>query len=226
MTLSFGTRYEYFPLPTRIGSRSRTLQPRDQHDGDRRPGRHPRRTSGVRMQKNLFSPRARSHLSGHAGLGHPGRVRHHQRSVLAGAADANEPSRPARTWWTRQPTPSRGFAASRTGSRSSRIRISASGIIPVPGNVTVVTLPDDFERGRVESWNVGLRAGTPLGTRGRGRLCRHATGRPAGRARAELVADRRRQQRAAARPAIRTDRLRRSSSRRSGTRTTTPCRHA
>ena len=32
----------------------------------------------------------------------------------------------------------------------------SSGIIPVPGNVTVVTLPDDFERGRVWSWNTAF----------------------------------------------------------------------
>src|SRR5687767_8933838 len=31
-----------------------------------------------------------------------------------------------------------------------------SGLIPVLGNVTVVTLPDDFERCRVESWNVAF----------------------------------------------------------------------
>jgi hypothetical protein len=32
----------------------------------------------------------------------------------------------------------------------------SSGIIPVPGNVTVVTLSNDFKRGRLESWNVAF----------------------------------------------------------------------
>ena len=31
-----------------------------------------------------------------------------------------------------------------------------NGIIPVPGNVTVVTLPDEFNRGRVWSWNTAF----------------------------------------------------------------------
>ena len=32
-----------------------------------------------------------------------------------------------------------------------------NGIIPIPANVTAVTLPDEFNRGYIKSWNVAFR---------------------------------------------------------------------
>jgi hypothetical protein len=152
VTLSFGTRYEYFPIPTRSdrGLERYNLETNMMEIGGL--GNVPE-DLGIPMQKNLFSPR----------LGLTYRIT--QSSVVRGGFGiTNDPYSLARPMRTNHPVLTNLVDSSRDSFTWVRrleegIPIIAepdqsSGIIPVPGNVTVVTLPDDFKRGRVESWNV------------------------------------------------------------------------
>jgi hypothetical protein len=154
LTVSFGTRYEYFPIPTREdrGLERYNLETNMMEIGGL--GNVPA-DLGVSMQKNLFSPR----------LGVTWRMT--PDSVIRGGFGiTNDPYSLARPMRTNHPVLTNlvdSSADSFTWVRrlEEGIPIIAdpdlgSGIIPVPGNVTVVTLPDQFERGRVESWNVAF----------------------------------------------------------------------
>jgi hypothetical protein len=154
MTLSYGARYEYFPIPTRVdhGLERYNLETNMMEVGGL--GGVPR-DLGVSMQKNLFSPR----------LGVTFRVT--DTAVLRGGFGiTNDPYSLARPMRTNLPILTNlvdESANSFTWVRRVEDGIPIipepdlqSGIIPVPGNVTVVTLPDDFNRGRVESWNVAF----------------------------------------------------------------------
>ena len=110
---------------------------------------------GIPMQKNLFSPR----------LGVTYRMTN--TAVLRGGFGiTNDPYSLARPMRTNHPIllnvveeAEHSFTWLRPieqGIPSIPDPDLGSGIIPVPGNVTVVTLPKDFKRGRVESWNVAF----------------------------------------------------------------------
>jgi hypothetical protein len=154
MTLSYGARYEYFPIPTRVdhGLERYNLQTNMMEIGGL--GGIPK-DLGIPMQKNLFSPR----------LGVTFRVT--DTAVLRGGFGiTNDPYSLARPMRTNLPILTNlvdESANSFTWLRRVEDGIPIipepdlqSGTIPVPGNVTVVTLPDDFNRGRVESWNVAF----------------------------------------------------------------------
>jgi hypothetical protein len=155
MTLSFGTRYEYFPIPTRAdrGLERYNLDTNMMEIGGLAGVP---KDLGIPMQKNLFSPRlgvtyrmtSTAVLRGGFGitndpysLARPMRTNH---PILLNVVEEAEHSltwlRPIEQGIPTIPDPDLG-----------------SGIIPVPGNVTVVTLPKDFKRGRVESWNVAFQ---------------------------------------------------------------------
>ena len=78
---------------------------------------------------------------------------HHERSVRAHPADGQELSRATPSWWFRALN---SFAfASRLEDGIPRAHTDlGNGIVPAPGNFTVTTLPLEFDRGYVESWNV------------------------------------------------------------------------
>jgi hypothetical protein len=154
MTLSYGTRYEYFPIPTRAdrGLERYNLETNMMEIGGL--GGVPR-DLGIPMQKNLFSPR----------LGMTYRIT--ETTVLRGGFGiTNDPYSLARPMRTNLPVLTNlvdESANSFTWVRPIEEGIPLiptpdleSGIIAVPGNVTVVTLPNDFKRGRVESWNVAF----------------------------------------------------------------------
>jgi hypothetical protein len=154
MTISFGTRYEYFPIPTREdrGLERYNLETNMMEIGGL--GNVPT-DLGISMQKNLFSPR----------LGVTYRIT--PDSVIRGGFGiTNDPYSLARPMRTNHPVLT-NLVDSSTDSFTWVRRLEegipiiadpdlGSGIIPVPGNVTVVTLPDQFERGRVESWNISF----------------------------------------------------------------------
>jgi hypothetical protein len=154
MTLSYGARYEYFPIPTRVdhGLERYNLETNMMEIGGL--GGIPN-DLGVSMQKNLFSPR----------LGVTFRVTD-TAVVRGGFGITNDPYSLARPMRTNLPILTNlvdESANSFTWVRRVEDGIPIipepdlqSGTIPVPGNVTVVTLPDDFNRGRVESWNVAF----------------------------------------------------------------------
>jgi hypothetical protein len=154
MTLSFGTRYEYFPIPTRAdrGLERYNVDTNMMEIGglDGVP-----EDLGISMQKNLFSPR----------LGVTYRIT--DTAVLRGGFGVtNDPYSLARPMRTNHPIllnlydeAEHSFAWVRPieqGIPAIPETDLHSGIIPVPGNVTVVMLPNDFKRGRVESWNVAF----------------------------------------------------------------------
>jgi hypothetical protein len=154
VTLSLGARYEYFPIPTRAdrGLERYNLDTNMMEIGGL--GSVPK-DLGVGMQKNLISPR----------LGITYRVS--DTAVLRGGFGiTNDPYSLARSMRTNHPILLNLLEeAEHSMTWVGRIEEGipaipeadlTSGIIAVPGNVTVVTLPDDFKRGRLESWNVAF----------------------------------------------------------------------
>ncbi len=151
VTLSFGTRYEYFPMITRAdrGIERYNLSTNLMEIGGL--GSVPKGL-GVGLQKSLFAPRFGA------------TYRLDTKSVLRGGFGiTNDPYSLARSMRTNHPillnlydTADHSWTWVRPieqGIPSIPDPDLQNGIIPVPGNVTVVTLPDDFERGRVWSWN-------------------------------------------------------------------------
>ena len=152
MTVSFGTRYEYFPMVTRAdrGIERYNLSTNVMEIGGMGPVP---KDLGVKLQKNLFAPR----------LGATYRL--DRRSVVRGGFGiTNDPYSLARSMRTNHPIllnlydeAEHSFTWVRPIEQGIPIIPDppdiSGGIIPVPGNVTVITLPDEFNRGRVWSWN-------------------------------------------------------------------------
>lgn len=154
MTLSFGTRYEYFPIPTRAdrGLERYNLDTNLMEIGGLSGVP---KDLGIKMQKNLFAPR----------LGLTYRVT--PTAVLRGGFGiTNDPYSLSRSMRTNHPIllnlldeADNSFSWVRPIEQGIPIIPDPdlqSGIIPVPGNVTVVTLPTKFDRGRVWSWNAAF----------------------------------------------------------------------
>jgi Carboxypeptidase regulatory-like domain/TonB dependent receptor-like, beta-barrel len=154
MTLSFGTRYEYFPIPTRAdrGLERYNLDTNMMEIGGLSGVPE---DLGVTMQKNLFSPR----------VGVTFRLAE-SAVIRGGFGITNDPYSLARSMRTNHPIlvnlydeAPNSFTWVRPIEQGIPLIPApdlTSGIIPVPGNVTVVTLPDDFKRGRLDSWNVAF----------------------------------------------------------------------
>ena len=154
MTLSFGARYEYFPIPTRVDRGLERYDPETNMMEIGGLGSVPE-DLGVSMQKDLFSPRVGA------------TYRLTDSTVLRGGFGiTNDPYSLARSMRTNHPIllnlydeAANSFSWVRPISQGIPLIPEAdlgSGIIPVPGNVTVVTLPEEFKRGRLESWNVAF----------------------------------------------------------------------
>ena len=151
LTLSYGTRYEYFPIPTRAdrGLERYNLETNQMEIGG--IGSVPK-DLGISMQKNLFAPRAGAayRLS-------------HTTVVRGGFGITNDPYSLSRSMRTNHPVLLNMLeesANSLTWVRPIEQGLSpipdvdlGNGVIPVPGTVTVITLPKEFKRGRVWSWN-------------------------------------------------------------------------
>ena len=155
MTLSFGTRYEYFPMVTRAdrGIERYNLNTNMMEIGGR--GSIPK-DLGIKLQKNLFAPRfgATYRLSDTA-------------VIRGGVGLTNDPYSLARSMRTNHPILLNLYDEaphSWTWLRPIEEGIPiipdapdvSNGIIPVPGNVTVITLPDEFNRGRIWSYNAAF----------------------------------------------------------------------
>lgn len=155
LTLSYGTRYEYFPIPTRH---------------DRGLERYNAATNlmeiggvglvpwdlGIRNEKGLFAPRA--------GL----TFRPTSTTVVrAGFGITNDPYSLARPMRTNHPillnltvqAPNPFAWAGRTADGVPPIPDPdlGNGIIPIPSNVTAFTLPDEFNRGYIRSFNAAVQ---------------------------------------------------------------------
>jgi len=155
MTLSYGTRYEYFPMVTRDdrGIERYNLTTNMMEIGGM--GSVPK-DLGVKLQKNLFAPRF--------GLAY----RLSESSVLRGGFGmTNDPYSLARSMRTNHPIllnlydeAEHSFTWVRPIEQGIPVIPDppdvSSGLISVPGNVTVITLPDEFNRGRIWSYNAAF----------------------------------------------------------------------
>ncbi len=161
LTLSFGTRWEYFPIPTRKdrGLERYNVATNKMEIGG--IGSVPK-DLGVKVSKTLFAPRV-----GVAYRATPTFV------IRAGYGITNDPYALARPLRTNHPVllnlnvqaPNAfGFASRLTDGIPPIVAPGlGNGIIVVPGNVAVITLPDRFDRGYVQSWNLTVQKELPGG---------------------------------------------------------------
>jgi hypothetical protein len=155
LTISYGTRWEYFPVPTRA---SRGLERYDVNTNQMMIGGlgSVPKDLGVEVSKTLFAPRF--------GV----TFRPAEGAVLrAGFGITNDPYALARPLRTNHPavlnllldSPNSFALVSRTSDGIPLIPDPdvSSGIVPVPSPITVFTLPDKFNRGQIRSWNVAFQ---------------------------------------------------------------------
>jgi hypothetical protein len=155
ITVSYGTRWEYFPVPTRA---TRGLERYDVNTNQMMiggVGQVPK-DLGVEVSKTMFAPRFGITYRPTAG------------SVLrAGFGITNDPYALARPLRTNHPAvlnlllnaPNSLAFVSRTSQGIPLIPDAdlGNGIIDVPSPITVFTLPDEFNRGYIRSWNVAYQ---------------------------------------------------------------------
>ena len=155
LTLSLGTRWEYFPIPTRADRGLERYNPRTNMMEIGGVGSVPK-DLGVKVSKTMFAPRV-----GMAFRLDPKTV------IRAGYGLTNDPYALARPMRTNHPillNLMEDSPSSLAWVRPLRQGISTipdpdlgNGIIPVPGIVSVVTLPDEFDRGYIQSWNAAFQ---------------------------------------------------------------------
>ncbi len=154
LTFSYGTRWEYFPVPTRA---HRGLERYDVNTNLMMIGGvgSVPKDLGVKVSKTLFAPRLGVTFRPTEGL-----------VLRAGFGITNDPYSLARPLRTNHPAvlnllleaPNLAYY-SRTSDGIPLIPDPdlGNGIIPVPSPITVFTLPDKFTRGQIRSWNVAVQ---------------------------------------------------------------------
>jgi Carboxypeptidase regulatory-like domain/TonB dependent receptor len=155
LTVSYGTRYEYFPIPTRADRGLERYNPATNMMEVGGVGSVPM-DLGIKFEKGLFAPRV-----GMTFRATPTMV------LRAGFGITNDPYSLARPMRTNHPillnltvqAPTNLSWAGRTADGVPPIADPdyGNGIIPIPGNVTAFTLPDEFNRGYIKSWNVAVQ---------------------------------------------------------------------
>lgn len=155
LTLSFGTRWEYFPMPRRANRGFERYDPETNMMQIGGVGNIPE-DLGVEMSKKLFGPRL--------GLAYRITDSFVMRAGYGISIDPYSLSRPLRTNHPILielviPAPHSLAPAGRLADGIPPISAPAlgDGIIEVPGNVSTQTVPLKFERGYIQSWNVTLQ---------------------------------------------------------------------
>jgi hypothetical protein len=155
ITVSFGTRWEYFPVPTRA---TRGLERFDVNTNQMMIGGigNVPKNLGVTVSKTMFAPRLGVTYRPAEGM-----------VLRAGFGITNDPYALARPLRTNHPAvlnllvdaPNSLAYASRTSQGVPLIPDPdlGNGVVSVPSPITVFTLPDDFKRGYIRSWNVALQ---------------------------------------------------------------------
>ena len=155
MTVSYGTRWEYFPVPTRAtrGLERYNVNTNQMMIGG--VGSVPK-DLGVKVSKTLFAPRLGVTFRPTEGM-----------VVRAGFGVTNDPYALARPLRTNHPAvlnllldaPNSLSFASRTSDGIPLIPDPdlSGGIVSVPSPITVFTLPDEFNRGQIRSWNLAFQ---------------------------------------------------------------------
>lgn len=156
LTLSLGTRWEYFPVPTRADRGFERYNPDTNLMEIGGIGDIPK-DLGVKVARNMFAPRA--------GLA----FRVSDRMVVrAGYGLTNDPYALARPLRTNHPVlieldvrpPNSSVAAGllKDGVPEIPIPSLGNGYVPIPRNVTAFTIPTQFDRGYVQSWNFTIES--------------------------------------------------------------------
>ena len=155
VTFSYGTRWEYFPVPTRA---NRGLERYNVNTNQMMVGGigSVPKNLGVSVSKTLFAPRLGVTFRPITGL-----------VLRAGFGITNDPYSLARPLRTNHPAvlnllldaPNSLSYVSRTGDGIPLIPDPdlGNGLISVPSPITVFTLPDKFVRGNIRSWNVAVQ---------------------------------------------------------------------
>jgi hypothetical protein len=155
LTVSYGTRWEYFPIPTRADRGLERYNPETNMMEIGGVGAVPN-DLGIDVEKGLFAPRL-----GVTYRATPTMV------LRAGFGITNDPYSLARPMRTNHPillnlvvqAPHSWAWAGTTAGGVPHIADPdlGNGIIPIPSNVTAFTLPDKFNRGHIKSFNVALQ---------------------------------------------------------------------
>lgn len=155
LTLSFGTRWEYFPIPRRANRGFELYDPTTNTMRIGGIGNVPL-DLGVKVSKTEFAPRVGVAWRPREGL-----------VLRAGFGITNDPYALGRPLRTNHPLLSNlvipaanGFSAAGTLAQGIPPVINpglGNGIIPIPGNVAAYTLRDKFERGYIKSWNAFIQ---------------------------------------------------------------------
>ncbi len=155
LTVSYGLRWEYFPMSTRSDRGFERYNPEDNMMYIGGVGSVPK-DLGVRMSKKLFAPRF--------GIAYRATDTFVVRAGYGISYDPYSLSRPLRTNHPILielviPAPNSLSAAGRLSDGIPPIEPPGlgDGIIPVPGNVSTQTIPIDFQRGYIQSWNFTLQ---------------------------------------------------------------------
>jgi hypothetical protein len=155
LTMAYGTRWEYFPIPTRADRGLERYNPNTNMMEIGGVGSVPT-DLGVKVEKGLFAPRV-----GVTYRATPTTV------LRAGFGITNDPYSLARPMRTNHPVlVNLLLSAAHSWAWAGRLADGippvpepslGNGIIPIPGDVTAFTLPDDFNRGYIKSWNVAMQ---------------------------------------------------------------------
>ena len=155
VTLSYGARWEYFPVPTRADRGLERYNPATNMMEIGGVGSVPK-DLGIKIEKGLLAPRF-------------GMTYRATESLVfrAGFGITNDPYSLARPMRTNHPvlinlvvpSPHSWAAAGRLADGIPAIAEPnlGNGIIPIEGNITAFTLPDEFNRGTIRSWNVAVQ---------------------------------------------------------------------
>ena len=202
LTITYGLRYEYYPIPTRDHRGLESYDSRKIKSSSVALARC-RRIWAFRIILDLFSPRVGHRLPPDAEMGGPHRLRHQCRPVFAGAAFPDQlpgacRSELRRAQHLRVCWPDRGRHSAGSGA------VAGNGIIAIPGTVSAKTLDTNFRRGYVESFNFTVAARDHPGPFRPGRVCGNTWHPPAGQPGTELGADRHGQYGTGSESAVRT----------------------
>jgi hypothetical protein len=152
LTISYGARYEYFPVPTRSDRGLERYNPDTNMMEIGGVGSVPR-DLGIAAEKGLFAPRVGATFRASSSL-----------VIRGGFGITNDPyslARPMRTNYpvlanlvVQAPNASFGWAGKTAdGVPPVPVPDLGNGIIPIQGNVTAITIPKDFNRGYIRSFN-------------------------------------------------------------------------
>jgi Carboxypeptidase regulatory-like domain/TonB dependent receptor len=155
LTLAYGTRYEYFPMPTRADRGLERYNPATNMMEIGGIGAVPR-DLGVSVEKGLFAPRV-----GLTFRASPTLV------ARGGFGITNDPYSLARPMRTNHPillnlvvqAPNPFSWAGRLADGVPAISDPdlGNGIIPIPPLITAWTIPEKFNRGYIKSWNAAVQ---------------------------------------------------------------------